>query len=312
MNLIRFSLFVPVILACTSCNNLQKEDVSPGIAEANWTETAFLPASASETGDVDKSPLKIRLAVNDTYCKDTACECVHKVAARTYSDLQAGLNEKFNIELVLEYFIEPYDLEKRLSSGGVDGVICKPWLAFMLVPKYGMKYKRIADILDPDNKQFLVGIFIVKKDSPVKMLSDLKGKSLVTGDYYSYEKYFSALRMLNQLSVNPGRTYTKASCIESIGELMDGKADAAVISDYAMTADCAVDIAKPEDFRPIASTGKSPLTSVILDFGKISEKDALRLQRALISLSGENTPKTFLGRGFVPPAPWIPDTKRKQ
>jgi ABC-type phosphate/phosphonate transport system substrate-binding protein len=236
---------------------------------------------------------------------------VHDVAARTYGDLQALLLKKFKIKLVLEYFIEPYQLEDRLITGKVDGAICKPWLAYRLAPKHGMQYRRIADILDPRNNQFLTGIFIVCKDSPIKTFAELNQKALVTGDPYAYEKFYLPAKMLRDAKIAPSRTYTKSSCIECIGELMDGKADAAAISDYALTADCAVDVAKPDDFRIIGTTAKTPLTSVILDFRRVSEKDALRLQRALLAITWEITPKTLLGNGFAPPAPWTPDTSAK-
>jgi hypothetical protein len=39
---------------------------------------------------------------------------------------------------------------------------------------------------------------------------------------------------------------------------------------------------------------------------KVSEADALRLQKALLDISGDSAPAGLLSRGFVAPASWIP------
>ena len=82
--------------------------------------------------------------------------------------------------------------------------------------------------------------------------------------------------------------------------------DAAVISSYALTASCAVDFAKPEDFRTLATTEEMPLTSVLVDLEKVTPAAATRLQRALLALSGDRTPADLTGKGFVDPVPWQP------
>ena len=87
---------------------------------------------------------------------------------------------------------------------------------------------------------------------------------------------------------------------------MGGKVDAAVVSDYALTASCAVDFAKPEDFRTIATTEKMPLTSLMVDTNKVSAADAARLQQALLAISGDKVPADLTGKGFVAPVSWKP------
>lgn len=305
-NTIRLILPVAIVCMCVAgCST-----TSPSITTVG-NETAFLPAEGI-AAPKSQSVLTLTLAVNDTYCKDTACECVHAVARRRYVGLQKLLKSKYNIELKLVYFVEPYDMEKKLIAQVYDGVICKPWSAFMHVPKYGMKYRRIVDVLDINNKQWLTGLFMVKKDSPVKSLADITGKRLVAGQPDAYEKYHSPLHMLREKGVKPSKLYEKASCIECIGELLDNKADVAIVSNYVMTATCAVDIAKPSDFRIISETEKMPLTSVILDFNKVGEADALRLREALLALSGVNAPKDFASKGFVAPARWSPKAYRTE
>lgn len=250
--------------------------------------------------------LVIKLAVNDTYGKKTACACIGDLACREYDELQEILRTRYDIDLQLTYLIEEMYIQDSLLTGRYDGVLCKPWFAMRLVPQNDFKFQRVADLLDPENNPWLTGIFIVKKDSPITSLSEISGRTLVAGQEDSYEKYHAPLAMLKKEGIVPSAITNKSGCIECIGELLDNKADVAIISNYALTASCAVDIASADDFRIIGETDKFPLCSVVLDMNKVSEADAMRLQKALLEISGDNAPKGLAGKGFVAPAEWNP------
>ena len=274
-------------------------------AESPFGETAFAPGkkvNPSSSGQL----LTITLGVNDTYGKETACACIGDLACREYEELQQILKEKYNIDLQLTYFIEEYHLVDAMKEDRFDGALCKPWFAYMLVPEKGFQFKRVVDLTDPFGNQWLKGCFQVSVDSPVKTMADVDGKVLVAGNTDSFEKYHAAMRLLEKEGIKPSRLYFKASCMESVGELMDGAAEVAVISDYAMTASCIVDIASPDDFRTIGETERMPLCSVVLNMDKVSEADALRLQNALLEISKTNLPEKVQGKGFVLPASWSP------
>ena len=251
-------------------------------------------------------PLELKLAVNDIYCMDTACSCIHDVAARTYPATLEKLKAEYGIDLQLVYFSETYQLEDAIASGEYDGALCKPWYALRHEKEAGADFRRIADVLDPNNNQWLTGIFVVPADSPIQTVDGLDGKHLYIGQADAYEKHQAAKRLLEQKGIRPGKIDTNASCGENVGVLLDEEADAAVLSDYALSADCAVDFARPEDFRILAWTERIPLTSLMLDMYKVEETEADRLQQALLALSGKNAPETLLGNGFVEPAPWSP------
>lgn len=252
------------------------------------------------------SPLVLRLAVNDIYCMDTACSCVHDVAARTYPATLEKLKTEYGIDLQLVYFSETYQLEDAIASGEYDGALCKPWYALRHQREAGANFRRIVDVLDPNDNRWLTGIVIIPVDSPIQTLEELNGKHIYMGQPDAYEKHQSAKRLFEQRGIQPSKIDTNASCGENIGVLLDGEAEAAVVSDYALSADCAADFANPEDFRILEQTEQIPLTSLLLDMNRIGEEDAQHLQQALLTLSGPNTPETLLGNGFVEPAPWNP------
>jgi ABC-type phosphate/phosphonate transport system substrate-binding protein len=251
--------------------------------------------------------LVLKLAVNDIYCSQTACACVHYVAARNYTAVQEKLREWQGIDLQLDFYIEPYELEKAILSGDYHGAICKPWTALMLEKQAGTRFERVADILDPNNNRWLTGVVVVLADSGFQSLEDLQGKHIVMGEADAYEKHFSAKRLFEQKGITFSQMDMSASCIENLGQLMDGQVDAAVVSDYALTADCAVDFAKPEDFRILEKTERIPLTSVLLDTKKTTEAERLRLQAALRFISSwDEIGDSMLGKGFVDAAEWNP------
>ena len=81
-NIIRDSILLVILYFCfgiTACNEQAGNS-------SNSEETAFKTNITQK--DVDNSKiLSLRLVVNDTYCKKTACECIHYLASREYEDL---------------------------------------------------------------------------------------------------------------------------------------------------------------------------------------------------------------------------------
>jgi ABC-type phosphate/phosphonate transport system substrate-binding protein len=273
-------------------------------ASGNWEETAFLAAGNSDS--TSTKPLTIKLVVNDTYCKLTACQCIHHLASREYDKVLLKLKEAHNIDLQLVYCMEEDNLVDSIRSGRFDGAICKPWFAFDLMPGSKMKFKRIADINDPFDNTGLTGLIIVKKESPIQTIKEINGKILAVGQENSYEKYHLPLSFLEKEWIKPSMLLKKGSCTEGINLLLDGKADAAVISDYALTASCAVDFAGKDEFRTIYVTDTIPLCSVILDINRVSVADAARIQSALLEVSDDKTPDDFSSKGFAKPVLWQP------
>lgn len=268
-------------------------------------ETAFRgelpdnPAGFSE-------PLSLRLVVNDTYCTTTACECIHFLASREYEELLQILKKDYKIDLELVYVIDEYYLEDSILTMKFDGAICKPWFVYQYLDKTDIKPTRIVDILDPFVNGYLAGTFIVKKNSPIMEPSDINGKTLVIGEENSFEKYHSVMNKLKDAGIKPKKIKSVSACTEGINALLDNVAEVAVISDYALVASCAVDLAEEDAFRTLWQTEDIPLCSLVLDLNKVKKKDAARLQAALLEISGKNIPESFASKGFIKPMPWNP------
>ncbi len=286
--------FVTALMVCASH--------AFGVAAPAVAETAFTPTPVP---DGEFPAITLKIGVNDIYCTKTACDCISEIAKRSYDGVLAQLKNK-NITLDFTYFMEVMDLEKAIQAKDFDGVICKPWTALRFNPQAGRDFKRVADIQDPDNQATMRGLLITPKDSPIKTLADLQGKRLALGQEDAFEKYHAPLSILAAKAIKPGSIRYLSSCSENLDALMSGSADAAVISSYAFTASCAVDFAKPENFRTLAETERMPLTSVLLDLNKVPSATVARVQQSLLSISGEHAPDDLTGKGFVAPVSWQP------
>jgi len=253
-------------------------------------------------------PLKLVLGVNDVFCKDTACECVHGVASREYGDFLSRLKARYGIELELVFFMDSYDLERAMRAERFDGAISKPWLLLRHQDGRGRHLRRIADVQDTSGNASLWGTMIVLRDSPIRSLSEAAGKRLALGEADSYEKHHAVFALLKRDAVDfpADRRVERASCLECLDLLLRDDVDVAVISNYALTVDCAVEVAKPDQFRIIAETAKIPLTSLMIDVRRVSAEDTARLQRALLELSRNALPESMHGGGFIAAQPWQP------
>lgn len=272
---------------------------------ATTPETALPPVAAAGK-DAPQLARVLHIAVNDIYCSKTACSCISKIATRSYDKLLAELKDRHHITLEFTYFMEIFDLQNAVAGGKFDGFLCKPWSVIHLADKAGADFKRVADLCDPHDQPLMSGVFLTLAGSPLRTLADVQGKRIALGQPDAYEKNQSPLAMLAAKGIQPLEQLCYSSCGENISALLDGKVDVAVVSSYALTASCAVDFAKPEQFRTLAETAKMPLTSLLLDMRKVSPADAARVQRALLDLSGDKVPKDLTGKGFVLPVSWKP------
>lgn len=261
----------------------------------------------SSAARAEPRPLRLRIAVNDVFCKRTACSCAHAVANREYDDFLVALKKRSGIELDLVYFSEPYELVAAVSQGRFDGAIAKPWLLLRLEGQGGSRFLRLADLQDTGGNPWLWGQVLVLKDSPVRTLEEAQGLALAIGQDDGYEKHQAVKALLRERAPAwpASKIITRASCLENLDLLLRKQVDVAVISNYALSADCGVDVASSDQFRVIAETEKIPLTSFMVDRGKVDEPDCVRLKEALLELYGERLPASMKG-GFVEAAPWTP------
>lgn len=265
----------------------------------------LLAASLHAAGD---SARRLLIGVNDPLCKRCACSCVGDSAIRAYDGTAAKVAADAGLTLEFKYYEEDSLMREDVLAGRLDGLIAKTWTGAALAREAGRKFDRIADVRMPaGEKDGLAGVFVVPATSKVKTLADLRGRRVVFGPKSAYEKSWSAFSSLEAAGVK--LTDVKAdevpSCKTAVVQLMEDRADVAVISSYAVRYGCVGVVAEKGDIREIGATPAIPFISVFVD-ERVPGETRARLRRTLPALSGENVPKDLFSAGFVAPEAWAP------
>ena len=256
----------------------------------------------------------LKIAVADPICRESACSCVTGIL-REYGESVKLLETRSGIKLELSYFEDELKLQRELKNGSFDGVIGKYSVFGGAVRDAKRKFTRLADISKPDGDFLLRGVFIVFKNSTLPDLASAKGKALrcAFGEEDAPEKAELAFNTLSKLGVEIPDMASRQeyfTCKEAALALLERRADVAVISDYALQFGCIVVVGNPKDFRVIGRTDKAlPFTTFMVDNAKVSKETQTRLAAALLSISGDATPKELMSKGFGAPQPWPDDVR---
>lgn len=269
---------------------------------------AFFIISFFTSAVLGAETIQLNIGVNDPLCAKTTCECVAENAKRSYEGFAVYIKEKTGIELVFHYYEESMELENEIKSGNLDGMICKCWSGLIMAREAGRSFKRLGDLTRPTGESGLRGIFITLKNSPLKTLADLKDRKIAFGDSSGYEKHYLAFKTLKRVGIEVLQKREEYfSCKEGALAVLEKRADAAVISDYAMEYDCIVVVGSPDDFRIIGETSESiPFITFLLDTATAPEIHA-KLSKALFKITGENIPEGLFSKGWIMPMPWNPE-----
>ena len=251
---------------------------------------------------------KLVIGVSEPLCKKTACSCVGDNAKRAYDGLIERVRATSGIELEFQFVEEELLLQRELRAGRLDGMICKTWLGLTTARSAGREFTRLVDITMPGREPAeLLGLFIVPKDSPLKTLGDLRGQRVMFGMTNAYEKSYLADAAFRAAGLPlPEPRLRVFSCQDAALALLEKRADAAVVSSYALNFGCICVVAKPEDFRVIAETKRIPFVTCMVE-NKVAPAVRARLQQALLELTGDRVPPDLYSNGVIPPIPWAPE-----
>ena len=251
----------------------------------------------------------VSIGVSEPLCRKTACSCVADSAVRDYDAMIARVRERTGIVLEFHYYEDGQLLAKEIKEGRLDGMLCKTWTGLTLARDAGRKCVRLADITMPGAaKSDLTGIFVVLTNSTVRSVTDLGGKRIAFGQKVDYEKYYLAFETLKKAGIAvPDKRIEDFSCQTAALDLLEKRADVAVISSYALKYGCIKVVGDPEDFRVIGETdAKIPFTSLFVDTVKVPAELRAKLAAALLELKGDRVPKGLFSSGWVEPTAWNP------
>ncbi len=253
---------------------------SPGSALISCILAALPLWRAAPAGE----PGPLRMVVMDPLAAPLACACVAGYAQRRYGQLAKFMEARLGRPVELAYS----ESLGRVLKGGqrVHLIIGKRSVAAYDAARAKLPVRPIAMLTDKQGLTTLDGMFVVRGDSQAKSLADLKDKRIVFGPQESAEKYAAAFAALEMAGVPPPKEVaTSPGCNVAAVEVIEKRADAAVISSYAMPLLVGCSTIDKGELRVIARTLPLPfvaafVTDAVGDKGEAAIKSALLAMRS--------------------------------
>jgi outer membrane protein assembly factor BamB/ABC-type phosphate/phosphonate transport system substrate-binding protein len=193
---------------------------------------AGLHGADSRTEDGSASPL--RFVVMDPLSDQLACDCVAGYAQRRYDKLAEFFQERLGRPVEIAYS-ESLLLPGAGVAGGVDLVFGKYSEVVSDAARAKMNVRAVAMLTGQDGKVTQTGLFVVRSTDPASSLEDLAKHQILFGPEDAMEKRDAALASLEAFDiVIPGELRVSSGCNSAAIAVVEGDADAAVISSYAM------------------------------------------------------------------------------
>lgn len=211
--------------------------------------------------DAVTKPRSLTLLVMDPLAEPLSCACVPGFGQRQYDRLAKFLSAELErpVDVVFE---ESLGLGKKRARKRIDFIIGKRSMVEFDAKREKTQIRRMAQLTDRDGKTTVQGAFVVKRDSSIRNLDDLKGRKLLFGPKADAETNAAAVQTLAQAKLEKLTTEIAGSIEAGVYAVSDGEADATVITDYLppLLEGCGK-IAKGE-LRIIATTKPIPFVEV--------------------------------------------------
>jgi len=240
----------------------------------------------------------------DPLCDRLACDCVKGYARRRYDKLCAYLEKQLGREVFAAYGENLADI-LRESPGKVDLIIGKQGVVLFDTAKAKIAVRPIARLTDKTGGTDLTGLFVVRRNDPAKSIKQLKGYKILFGRDYNAEKNTAAAAALKVNNVPvPEQINISPSCSTAALAVVEKKADAAVISSYAMALLEGCDTIDKGALRVVGETSGVPFVTVFAG-DNVNRQTEEAIIRALLAVKDNKQLLTQMESkaGFVKAAP---------
>lgn len=176
---------------------------------------------------------EMRIAVLDPLSNRLACGCVADYARRDYDALATHLERQLDRRITILYG----ESANRLLSDAppVDVLIGKSSVVRFDAARAGKNLRTLAVLSGKDGSISQTGLFVVRSDDPAEYIGDLDSRSILFGTSDSDETHSAAFAALEAFAIpRPAPIATRESCSAASLAVVEGDADAAVVSSYAL------------------------------------------------------------------------------
>ena len=253
---------------------------------AQGLTTLLLLLCLAQTGQAADKPRPVQIAI-------TPCTEVLKTF-QEYQPLAAYLERQLHQPVKLIIPKDFPEFERLVKEGGVEFTFQAPHTYVRLAHLYNREM--LLKALTPEGATKHRGVIIVRKDSPLQRIEDLRGKYVIFGAENDMAKNLSAKRLLAAKGINPDkdlRGYKHDGSCESIAlNVFLKTADAGAVCDYSFknineSGNGAESEIPPKQLRILGQTEEIP-TWVFAARTGVDAKLIARINEALTALSQKN------------------------
>jgi phosphonate transport system substrate-binding protein len=211
---------------------------------------------------------------------------------RKFHPLVTYLQGATGLNISLVFHDDLAGFERALKNGTLDLAIQDPHVYVKLADKYNNAY--ILQALTFDKKTTQRGVIIVRKDSGLECIMDLKGKTVMFGSKLSSPRWTAARHLFEKNGFQIDRdllSYSNGGCCEDVAFNVFLKVvDAGVVCDHFLQEH---DSREPElgldtgQLTVIAETDRVP-TKIFSSSKDVRGDDIRQVTRALIGLDLQN------------------------
>lgn len=248
---------------------------------------------------VHRQPL--RIVVMDPLAAPLACECVAGYAQRDYGKLGTFMEKRLRRPIEIAH-AEDLREALRINPGKVHLIIGKRSVVVFDAARTKTAIRPLAMLTDKTGSTDLTGLIVVRHDDSAKSVAELNGRRILLGPEDSDERHSAAAALFKARGAPlPAQVQTKPSCNEAALAVVEGQADAAVISSYAMPLLEGCDVIDKGALRVLARTRPVPFVAVFAT-ASVAAEDAPAILAALLAVrtDGQLLAEMESKDGFVP------------
>lgn len=176
------------------------------------------------------------VVVTDTSAAELLCTCSPDLPKR-YEALRAAmsraLGEKVRFEYMTDFVFDSLGEEQARQLREAHLIIGKCTAVEYVSARLGIKSGCVGVLTRTNGSPELTGVWVARSGGGARGIGELAGKRISVGPEWQAEKHGDALRQLEAGKIKPGKVTERLLCKEALADVVDGEADAAVISDYA-------------------------------------------------------------------------------
>ena len=210
-----------------------------------------------------------------------------------YRYLAAYLSDQLGVKVHFTIMSRYGEVLKRFKTLKLNGAFLTSYTATM-----GIKELNLEPIANPVNlngKSTSQGYLFVRKDSGIRDIKDMKGKTIVFVDPATMEGYLFPLAYLKRHGVTNfnkffNRFYSSGSHVSAIFAVLDGRADIGAAKDTAFNKLLQTDPSIQQELEIIAQSPKVPEITLCIS-NEINQELRTRLATVLFHMD-----KTSLGQ----------------